>query len=42
MVAFNLPSISSRTSKNPLKSQNPLSKEIDEINIYSNPKLQQE
>ena len=31
MVAFNLPSISSRTNKNPLKSQNPLSKEMDEM-----------
>jgi hypothetical protein len=31
MVAFNLPSISSRTSKKPLKSQNPLSKEMDEM-----------
>ena len=29
MVAFNLASISSRTSKNPLKIQNPLSKEMD-------------
>ena len=31
MVAFNLPSISSRTSKKSLKSQNPLSKEMDEM-----------
>jgi hypothetical protein len=31
MAAFNLTSISSRTNKNPLKSQNPLSKEMDEM-----------